>query len=240
MRAAKKVKGSERKGKAAPVAASKDKGQANYALIESDLHTYYEGYVDYVKPASPTLRHNIKKSGRKAVVEAYVRLETLCLDTAMAFRDKDVPASEYKHLAKALAKHQKKGSRDVPIDYDSRAVAEAYEVWAKDKVEFFKGLLLANPAGNYKELIKKKYTRQEYKEYLHQHSKVRNVLYGGFAKALVGFFPKIFGPGRINTVRNKAKAFSYLRLDAIYGPKPKKDLFKSIDWGSLLRPKKKK
>jgi len=222
------VRGEGEEKRAAGVESSAEKPEqvGNYKLIADYFYSYYDGYIDYVKPVSGSLRKNIKKRGRKQVIEGYVKLQTLCLDLALKFKDKDIPDKEFKSLAKSLAEHQERTSHDVPIDYDAVCVIEAYEAWSKDKVEFFKKLLRAEAAENYEELAKKIFTRKEYRGYLEKQNKSRDKLYDSFIKALKGFFPKIFGPSGVNAVRRRAREYSFSSLEKIYGPEEKKDAVK--------------
>ncbi len=193
--------------------------RANYEIISDYYHSYYNNYIDYIAPFSENVRHNLKGLGKEKVVKGYAKLQTLCLDVAFKHKGKkfeEIPREEFTKLGIEMSENQEKNAFDNPFDFSRGFIAGAYAKWTVERVQFFKRLIESGEAGNYEELVKQAFTKEQYKEYLDEQFKSLDIVYDAFEKSLKGPLEKLFGIKEVNTMRREEKRYLCEHFENIY------------------------
>jgi hypothetical protein len=198
----------------------------NYHLIEEGLTQHYKDYVDYIFPFSQTVRENIKEKGKQKVIKDYVQLHRYCLDVAEKYEGKDfdkIPKDEIIGLGKILTEHQGKTS-NIPLNYGSDILVETYREWGSKRVWFFKKLLEQDEkVDSYDELVRNVFSKQEYTNHIKEENISRDKVYEAFKKSfnleanVYNALSRGEATKRVNTVKEKEKAYFVDTIDKIYG-----------------------
>jgi hypothetical protein len=205
--------------------------QSRKAEIRSAATSYLETFIlDYVRdfaPGSGEMRDNIKiygggEKGKAAVADGYVKLYQICLDTALNHLDKDLTQEELDEFGNKLLKQQKEMVKKTDLSLKHPAVLEAYKVWGKQKVDYFRRIAKANLKNNEKDFVlmaRRTYTRQQFEEMFAEQNRVEEVLYkDGFKKSLEDrpLHIRIFGPGVIDSQQALSKTLNYREINRLY------------------------
>jgi len=191
----------------------------------------FEGYVDFMAKGSlwqgysNEIKKNIdfyaqqnngdREKGKKVVVEGYVEVQRMCLDVAVSGMNSETSEQDIDECAEGLVVHMRKmAGKTTPIDYQHPAVKEAYKTFAKERVKFFRNIMInSGLAGNtglnkkaqeigkmlgesqnvadisgrseiFKKIIKELYTQDEFDKETLDYEKARKPLYASFGKSL--------------------------------------------------------
>ncbi|MFH1710916.1 MAG: hypothetical protein ABH840_01240 [Nanoarchaeota archaeon] len=191
----------------------------------------FEGYVDFMAQGSlwqgysNEVRKNIdfytkknngdKEEGKKVVVDGYVNVQKKCLDVAVYRLDSEVSEQDIDECAKGLVRHMSDmAGETTPIDYQHPAVKEAYKTFAKQRVNFFRNIMINSGLTRnsglskemqeirkmldesrnvedvegrseiFKKVVKSLCTKEEFEQEILDYEKARKPLYASFGKSL--------------------------------------------------------
>ena len=188
------------------------------------------GYIDFMAKNSDEIRKNIKLAGREEIIGGYAQFHKMCLDVAVLHLFQKVEDKDVDELAERLRQHQKTLAKETYIDYESKKVKEGYLPLARNRIEFFKQVIEYNinfPSGDFKDLIRKTFSKEEFEKSLKEYQEARVTLYEGFAESLRGYqdpknkvwawFVRVFGPGIANKTMKKSDEINWKELERVYG-----------------------
>ncbi len=202
-----------------------------YRQVEAHLYNFFagnekeEGYVNFMSKHSSEVQKNLKARGHKSVVEGYIEVHRKCLDLAMIKAGKAITEEDLDVVAENLVVHMEKEAKDTPIDYLHPAVKEGCKEFTKSRAGFFKKLIernIENPRGDYRELVRKAFSREEYEKEFKAQQTAKIKLYGGFEKSFENytspipgwaFLVKTFGPGIVRRTKEKSEEYNKKRDD---------------------------
>ena len=187
----------------------------------------FEGYVDFMARGSlwQGYSNEVRKSidyyakenngdrekGKEVVVKGYVGIQKICLDLAVSKLESEVSEQDINECSERLVIHMRNVAKVTPVDYQHPAVKEAYKEFAKERVDFFKGLMvnsgltrnnglsekmkrarkvldLSKDAEDknrvYERLIRELYTEEEFGREILKYDEARKPLYESFGKSL--------------------------------------------------------
>jgi len=190
----------------------------------------FEGYVDFMAQGSlwQGYSNEIKKSidfyaqqnngdkgkGKEIVVEGYVNLQKMCLDLAVSKIDSEVSEKDIDECAERLVIHMRKIAKITPIDYQHPAVKEAYKTFARERVNFFRNIMVNSGLTRntglgkkelkirktldesrnvedvegrsliFKKVLKDLYTKERFENEILEYENARKPLYASFGKSL--------------------------------------------------------
>ena len=152
----------------------------NYKSIEEVLiKDFLREYLAKVTPQSSNFKALEKQYGKEGLLERYVALHELCLQTAVIAQAQELKEEDYKELGRQIAERENKISAGIsPVNNFDPKLLEDYTNGAKLEVEFYVRLLKAGkrlniPISKTKEghrehvkaLAREAYSRKEYEEY---------------------------------------------------------------------------
>ncbi len=199
------------------------KGEREYDVIkEMFIRDFLEEYLEKVTPNSDNFQKLDKKYGKEGLLEEYASAHELCLNLAYKNQGKKISEEMYDNLAVMLAEKQQETSKGVsPVNNLNKSVVGVYEKWGREKTKFFIKLLDAARVENYKgnkeeyglRLIRKAYTREEYKKYAENFSNITDELYDAMKKTLgIGAF---FDSGQFKLIADYTRK-AYIESDDKY------------------------
>ena len=150
------------------------------SIEEVLIRDFLRAYLAKVTPQSSNFKALEKKYGKEGLLEKYVALHELCLQTAVIAQAKELKEDDYKRLGRQIAEKENKISAGIsPVNNFDPKLLEDYTSGAKLEVGLYTRLLKAGkklsiPISKTKEghrehvkaLVREAYSRKEYEEYI--------------------------------------------------------------------------
>lgn len=198
-----------------------------YRESKSYLELFISDYVRDYAPFSEEMSRNIKaygggEIGKKKVVEGYVELYTICLDTAMKNVDKELGSKELDELSDRLVINHKKMVKFTDLSLEHPAVKEGYKPWGKSRVNNFRRIIKENLNSSEKDfraMVRKAYpSKKELLEELETQNEAEKELFRGFEKSLENrnLLIKLIGQAVIRTSQEKSWELNKRELNRFY------------------------
>ena len=190
------------------------------------LFEFFKEYIPFMQVHSKEIRENaVTHGGTEGLARVYVEVHGKCLDLAAESFEKKVSDDEVKNLGKHLAEFQGRESVRTYIDYSHRDVVKGYEEFTEERVRFFREVIkrgVGNKAENFKDLLRKVFSKDEFKREIESYLERTDELYRGFAHSLRDYkggdnSVKIFGPIIVWSTKEKNDEFYREEVKRIYG-----------------------
>jgi hypothetical protein len=182
--------------------------------------------------------------GKRIVVQGYTDLHKMFLDLGVQRINKDITEEDIDDYAERCVSHMRKIAKDTgQIDYQHPAVKEAYRGVVKERAGWIKDFLeywindpkkaerleeITNISKNrgegyiFKELVRERYTREEFTRILEEYEASKIPLYDAFGKSLENYkgamsvFVKLFGPTIAKKTGERSREINMKEVERIY------------------------